>query len=89
MPVAWQLYLPKEWIDDDERRRKAGVPEAMRFATKTEIALQQLRHLLAQGAPKHRVLADAGYGVDSSFRRALLNLRLGPCTCCGRMSIFF
>lgn len=76
MPVAWQLYLPKEWIDDDERRRKAGVPEAMRFATKTEIALQQLRHLLAQGAPKHCVLADAGYGVDAEFRRALTEMGL-------------
>lgn len=76
LPVAWQLYLPKEWIDNDERRRKAGVPEAMRFATKTEIALQQLRHLLAQGAPKHCVLADAGYGVDAEFRRALTEMGL-------------
>ncbi|MCE4554336.1 IS701 family transposase [Pelomonas cellulosilytica] len=76
LPVAWQLYLPKEWIDDDERRLKAGVPEAVRFATKTEIALQQLRHLLAQGAPKHCVLADAGYGVDTEFRRALTEMGL-------------
>lgn len=76
LPVAWQLYLPKEWIDDDERRQKAGVPEAMRFATKTEIALQQLRHLLAEGAPKHCVLADAGYGVDTEFRRALTEMGL-------------
>ncbi|WAC71618.1 IS701 family transposase [Roseateles sp. SL47] len=76
LPVAWQLYLPKDWIADDERRRKAGVPEAMRFATKTEIALQQLRRLLAEGAPKHCVLADAGYGVDTEFRRALTEMGL-------------
>ena len=50
---------------------KAGVPEEVRFATKTQIALQQLRKLLAEGAPRHCVLADAGYGVDTAFRRAL------------------
>lgn len=76
LPVAWQLYLPKEWIDDDERRRKAGVPEAMRFVTKTEIALEQLRRLLAEGAPRHCVLADAGYGVDTEFRRTLTEMGL-------------
>ena len=43
----------------------------MHFATKTQIALRQLRKLLAEGAPRHCVLADAGYGVDTAFRRAL------------------
>jgi len=76
LPVAWQLYLPKEWTEDEDRRRKAGVPEDLRFATKTDIALQQLRHLLAEGAPKHCVLADAGYGVDTEFRRALTEMGL-------------
>ena len=27
IPVAWQLYLPREWDDDPVRRDKAGVPE--------------------------------------------------------------
>jgi hypothetical protein len=27
LPVAWRLYLPKEWADDEQRRRKGGVPE--------------------------------------------------------------
>jgi len=44
------------------------VPEEVRFATKTQIALAQLRTLLAEGAPHHCVLADAGYGVDTGFR---------------------
>ena len=71
LPVAWQLYLPEEWASDPERRRRAGVPEEIGFATKTQIALQQMRKLLAEGAPRHCVLADAGYGVDTGFRRAL------------------
>lgn len=76
LPVAWQLYLPRSWAEDTERRRKAGVPEGVEFATKPQIALQQLRHLLDEGAPKHCVLADAGYGIDYDFRRNLSDMGL-------------
>ncbi len=68
IPVAWQLYLPEDWAQDAERRKRAGVPESVRFATKTQIALKQLHNLLSEGAPRHCVLADAGYGVDTAFR---------------------
>jgi SRSO17 transposase len=76
VPVAWQLYLPKEWADDTARCKKAGVPESIEFATKPAIALQQIEHLLEQGAPRHCVLADAGYGVDTAFRERLSELGL-------------
>jgi SRSO17 transposase len=71
LPVAWQLYLPHVWAEDGARRAKAGVPEDIEFATKPQIALQQIRGLLSQGAPRHCVLADAGYGIDSAFRQGL------------------
>ena len=76
LPVAWQLYLPHVWAQDDARRHKAGIPEDTEFATKPQIALQQIRHLLAQGAPRHCVLADAGYGIDYAFRQGLSDLGL-------------
>ena len=76
VPVAWQLYLPKQWAEDAARRRKAGVPAEVGFATKAEIALTQLQSLLAQGAPRYCVLADAGYGVDTAFRNRLSELGL-------------
>jgi SRSO17 transposase len=76
LPVAWRLYLPEDWAADRERRARAGVPEQVRFATKTQIALEQLRTLLAEGAPRHCVLADAGYGVDNAFRQALSDMGL-------------
>lgn len=75
VPVAYRLYLPKPWTHP-ARRAKAGVPAAVKFATKTEIALAQLQALLAAGAPRHCVLADAGYGVDTGFRRRLSDLGL-------------
>ena len=71
LPVAWQLYLPRSWAEDAQRRRKAGVPEEIEFATKPQIALQQLQRLLDEGAPKYCVLADAGYGIDYEFRKRL------------------
>jgi SRSO17 transposase len=76
VPVAWQLYLPREWAEDAARRSAAGVPAEVSFATKGEIALRQLERLLAEGAPRHCVLADAGYGVDRAFRQRLTELGL-------------
>src|SRR5438477_2682495 len=31
LPVAFRLYLPKVWAEDESRRRKAGVPEEISF----------------------------------------------------------
>lgn len=76
LPVAWQLYLPRNWAEDAIRRKKVGIPEDIEFATKPQIALQQLRNLLEQGAPRHCVLADAGYGIDYVFRQGLSDLGL-------------
>ena len=76
LPVAWQLYLPQEWADDPARREKAGVPEDAGVRHQAAIALQQIEQLMAQGAPRHCVLADAGYGVDTAFRERLHELGL-------------
>ena len=76
VPVAYRLYLPKLWAEDAKRRQQAGVPAEVSFATKTQIALQQLETLLAAGAPKYCVLADAAYGVDQAFRQQLSDLGL-------------
>ena len=76
LPVAWRSYLPREWAEDAQRRNKAEVPPEVRFGTKPQIALQQLEALLADGAPRHCVLADAGYGVDTAFRQRLSELGL-------------
>lgn len=76
LPMAYRLYLPKVWAEDKVRRRKAGVPNDIGFDAKTEIALAQLERLLERGHPKCCVLADAGYGVDTSFRQRLSDLGL-------------
>ena len=43
----------------------------MRFATKSQIALQQIRAAKERGVAPGIVLADAGYGRDTAFREGL------------------
>jgi hypothetical protein len=68
LPLAHRLYPPQAWADDPDRRARAGVPEAVAFQTKPQIALAQIRAALAVGVPAAPVLADAGYGIDTDFR---------------------
>jgi SRSO17 transposase len=76
LPIAWRLYLPKEWVNDPERRAKAGVPEEIGFATKPAIALGQVEAALAAGVPPAAVVMDAGYGADTDLRDALTRMDL-------------
>jgi SRSO17 transposase len=76
MPVAFRLYLPEAWTKDRKRRKKTGVPDEIRFQTKTEIVLEQIQRARQRGIPEGVVLADAGYGVDTSFRAALTKMEL-------------
>src|SRR6202047_2402136 len=64
LPIAYRLYLPKEWAGDEERRRRAGVPGDVTFLTKPQIALEQIAKALKDGVPPGVVLMDAGYGVN-------------------------
>jgi SRSO17 transposase len=74
LPVAYRLYLPKEWADDAGRRATAGVPDDICFQTKPEIALQQLRQALADGVPPAPVLMDPAYGNNSQLRAGISGL---------------
>ena len=76
LPVAYRLYLPKDWTDDDARCRKAGVPDEVGFKTKPRIAEEQLRWACESGLPRGVVLMDAGYGVDAKLRMAASGLGL-------------
>jgi SRSO17 transposase len=76
LPIAWRLYLPQEWADDQARRKQAGIPEEIKFETKPAIALQQIRTAVERGVPQAPVLADAAYGTDTQFREAIAELGL-------------
>jgi SRSO17 transposase len=76
LPVAYRLYLPKAWADDACRRSIAGVPDDVGFQTKAEIALQQVRQVLADGVSAAPVLMDPAYGNDSKLRAGIAELGL-------------
>jgi SRSO17 transposase len=76
LPVAYRLYLPADWAEDGERRRKAGVPEDISFKTKPEIALEQIRWACAANLPRGVVLMDAGYGCNTNLRTGISALAL-------------
>jgi SRSO17 transposase len=69
--IAMRMFLPEAWTEDRRRCESAGVPEDIGFRKKWEIALDQIDAALRWGVRKHVVLADAGYGDASEFRRAL------------------
>ena len=74
LPVAYQLYLPQEWTKDRARRKKAGVPKQIKFKTKPEIALEQIRWACEAGLPRGVVLMDAAYGRDARLRAGMAEL---------------
>jgi SRSO17 transposase len=76
LPVAYQLYLPQDWAEDDARRRKAGVPETVVFKTKPQIALDQLRWACEAGLARGVVLMDPAYGNDARLRTGVSALGL-------------
>lgn len=76
LPIAYRLYLPREWADDKARRKKAHVPTSIRFKTKPQIALEQIRAAMLAGVAPGVVLMDAGYGNNSILRQAITALGL-------------
>ena len=74
LPVAHRL--PKEWAQDETRRRKAGVPDDITFKTKPEIALEQIQWAYKLGLPGDVVAMDAGYGANTDLRTNITDMGL-------------
>src|SRR5688572_1599357 len=79
VPIDWRLYLPEVWAKDRRRRKKSGVPTGVKFLTKPQIALEQIRAAKAAGVAIGIVLADAGYGNETAWREALSEMELKYC----------
>jgi SRSO17 transposase len=66
-----RLYLPKLWFKPEyqQRRKACKTPPELKFATKTQIALELLRRQLHRGILHAQWLGcDSFFGVDSAFR---------------------
>lgn len=70
-PLAWRLYLPKEWFADPERMAKVKVPPEVAYQTKAELALNLVDQMIAWGVPCRPIVADSFYGSEFRFREQL------------------
>src|SRR6201984_2972497 len=64
LPIAYRLYLSRDWNDAKSRRAKAHVPATVRFKPKPQLALEQIRAALMAGVAPGVVLMDASYGTN-------------------------
>jgi SRSO17 transposase len=70
-PLDWRLFIPEEWDDDEERRRKAHVPEEIHHRPKWELALEMIDELRCWGLEPPVISADGGFGDITEFRQGL------------------
>ena len=67
-----RLYLPKDWVEDAERCRRAHIPEeARQLRSKCELALELVDSARQHGVRFGYVAVDGGYGKDPAFLRGL------------------
>ena len=66
-----ELYLPKSWANDVDRRKEAHIPKEVAFATKPKLAERMLERAWRAGVKAAWVVGDEVYGNDSDLRRFL------------------
>lgn len=72
-PIDIELFMPKEWADDKERRQKAGIPESKKYESKTVIAVSMIKKFFKkQGDKVECVVFDALYGSNTELLYALV-----------------
>jgi SRSO17 transposase len=73
LPLGWALYLPEEWCEDQERRRKARIPDEVVFATKPALGVDLVERAVGWGIAAAPVLGDEAYGDNTALRERLHN----------------
>jgi SRSO17 transposase len=71
VPLGWTLYLPEEWCQDADRRRKAKIADAVAFKTKYELAAELVERAWRWQVPRAPVLGDHDYGRRGGLRERL------------------
>jgi SRSO17 transposase len=67
--VDFDVYMPQRWARDLPRRRVAGIPDDLAFATKPQLAMNQLDRLVAAGLPARWAAFDEVYGRSEALRK--------------------
>ena len=72
-----ELYLPRVWAGDTDRREQAGVPTKVKFATKPALAAEMITRALDAGVSARWVAGDEVYGADPKLRKTLEDRGVG------------
>ena len=70
-PLGWALYLPEEWCEDAERRRKAKIPADVVFKSKPELGVELVERAAGWEVSTAPVLGDQAYGENTKLRERL------------------
>jgi SRSO17 transposase len=62
LPLGWALYLPEDWCEDSERRRKAKIPAHVAFQTKPALGQALIERAAGYAIDRAPVLGDAARG---------------------------
>jgi SRSO17 transposase len=71
VPLGFRLYLPEDWCQDAERRRKAKIPDGVVFQTKPAIGGELVVRAMGWKIRRAPVLGDQAYGNDAKLRARL------------------
>jgi len=70
--IDGRLYLPRKWVEDLDRCNASNVPvESQIIKSKSDLALEIVRHNRKLGVSFSWVGMDGGYGKEPAFLRAL------------------
>lgn len=67
------IYLPRTWVDSPERRAAARIPPALKYRSKSQIALDMLDRAAANGLRFGWVSCGIEYASDPPFLKELEN----------------
>ena len=71
VPLGFALYLPQEWCEDAQRRKRAKVPDGIEFKTKPELGVELIERAAGWAVPAAPVLGDQAYGDNTELRERL------------------
>jgi SRSO17 transposase len=69
--LGWALYLPQDWCEDADRRRRAKIPGEVGFKTKSELGVELVERAAGWKVAKAPVLGDHAYGENTWLRDRL------------------
>ncbi len=65
------LYVPKEWIQDQDRRKRAGIPASISYRSTQKIAVDQVRRARSNQLPLDWISFDEEFGKSPTFLEEL------------------